>query len=57
MVAEQEKSVAEEDSKAERDKLIGDTIYAHYNELQSFADMLLKANNQGKDWNESSRSV
>jgi predicted ribosome quality control (RQC) complex YloA/Tae2 family protein len=52
MVADQEKSVAEEDRKAERDKIIGDTIYVHYNELQSFAELLLKANNQGKDWSD-----
>ena len=52
MVAEQEKSVAEEERKAERDKIIGDTIYAHFNELQAFADLLLKANAQGSDWND-----
>jgi len=51
MVTEQEKSIREDEAKAERDKLIGDTIYAHFNELQTFQDKLLKANQSGKDWN------
>ena len=50
MVAEQEKSIREDEAKAERDKVIGDTIYAHFNELQTFQDKLLKANRAGKDW-------
>ena len=51
VVAEQEKSINEDEAKAERDKLVGDTIYAHFNELQTFQEQLLKANNQGHDWN------
>lgn len=51
VVAEQEKSIHEDEVKAERDKLIGDTIYAHFNELQTFQDQVLKANMQGHDWN------
>ncbi len=51
VVAEQEKSINEDVAKSERDKLIGDTIYAHFNELQTFQEQLLKANQQGKDWN------
>jgi predicted ribosome quality control (RQC) complex YloA/Tae2 family protein len=50
MVAEQEKSISDEEKKAERDKIFGDTIYGHYNELQAFVDLLLKANMHGKDW-------
>ncbi len=50
MVAEQEKSINEDEAKTERDKLIGDTIYAHFNELQTFQEQLVKANNQGHDW-------
>jgi predicted ribosome quality control (RQC) complex YloA/Tae2 family protein len=50
MVAEQEKFIHEDEAKAERDKLIGDTIYAHFNELQTFQEQLLKANNQGHEW-------
>ena len=52
MVAEQEKSIREDEAKAERDKLVGDTIYAHFNELQTFQEQLLKANSQGHDWDE-----
>jgi predicted ribosome quality control (RQC) complex YloA/Tae2 family protein len=51
MVAEQEKSIHEDEAKAERDKLIGDTIYAHFNKLQTFQEQLLKANQQGHEWN------
>jgi predicted ribosome quality control (RQC) complex YloA/Tae2 family protein len=50
MVAEQEKSINEDEAKAERDKLIGNTIYAHFNELQAFQEQLIKANEQGHDW-------
>jgi predicted ribosome quality control (RQC) complex YloA/Tae2 family protein len=50
MVADQEKSVAEDEKKTARDKQIGDTIYAHFNELQTFQEQLLKANQQGYDW-------
>ena len=51
VVGEQEKSISEDDAKAERDKLIGDAIYAHFNELQTFQEQLLKANMKGHDWN------
>ncbi|MGD0203123.1 MAG: ribosome rescue protein RqcH [Candidatus Bathyarchaeia archaeon] len=51
VVAEQEKSIHEDEAKAERDKLIGDAIYAHFNELQTFQDKLLNTNMAGKDWN------
>ena len=51
VVTEQEKSIREDEAKAERDKLIGDAIYAHFNELQTFQENLLKANMQGHDWN------
>ncbi len=50
VVAEQEKSINEDEAKAERDKLIGDTIYSHFNELQTFQDKILNANRAGKDW-------
>jgi predicted ribosome quality control (RQC) complex YloA/Tae2 family protein len=50
VVVEQEESVQSDIEKSERDKLIGDTIYAHFQELQAFQDQLIKANQQGKDW-------
>ena len=50
MVDEQEKSIAEDDKRTERYKLTGDIIYAHFMELQTFQEQLLKANQQGYDW-------
>ena len=50
MVTDQEKSINEDEAKSERDKLIGDTIYAHFNELETFQAQLIKANQQGHDW-------
>ena len=51
MVAEQEKSVSEDEAKSERDRQVGNVIYAHFNELQTFQEQLQKANLQGHDWN------
>jgi predicted ribosome quality control (RQC) complex YloA/Tae2 family protein len=50
IVDEQEKSIAEDEKKTERYKLTGDTIYAHFMEFQTFQEQLLKANQQGYDW-------
>lgn len=50
IVDEQEKSIAEDEKRTERDKLIGDTIYAHFQELQKFQDQLLKAEQKGYEW-------
>ncbi|MDR0470136.1 MAG: NFACT RNA binding domain-containing protein, partial [Nitrososphaerota archaeon] len=50
VVTEQEKSIAEEEKKAEHVKQIGDVIYAHFNELQTFQEQILKASNQGYEW-------
>ena len=50
VVNEQEKSIAEEEKKAEHVKQIGDVIYVHFNELQTFQEQILKANNQGYEW-------
>jgi predicted ribosome quality control (RQC) complex YloA/Tae2 family protein len=51
VIADQEKSIGEEEKKTERDKAVGNTIYGHLNELQAFVESLLKANREGKDWN------
>ena len=50
IIAEQEKSIKEEENKADLDKTIGDTIYSHFSELQTFVDSLLEANRKGTDW-------
>ena len=51
MLAEQEKALAEAEDKAERDRLIGDTIYTNLSELQALMDKFLKAKKNGKEWN------
>jgi predicted ribosome quality control (RQC) complex YloA/Tae2 family protein len=51
IIADQEKSISEEEKKAERDKAIADTIYRHLGELQPFVELLLRANMEGKQWN------
>lgn len=50
VIADQEKSIGEEEKKTERDKNVGDAIYSHLNEFQFFTESLLKANMEGKDW-------
>jgi predicted ribosome quality control (RQC) complex YloA/Tae2 family protein len=50
IVEEQEKSIAEDERKSEKSKLIGDLIYTHFKELQTFLEQLLKANQQGFEW-------
>jgi predicted ribosome quality control (RQC) complex YloA/Tae2 family protein len=51
VITDQEKSISEEEKKIEGCKAIGDKIYEHLNELQTFTDTLLNANRQGKNWN------
>lgn len=50
MVADQEKALTEDESKMERDKTIGNAIYAHFNELEGFINKLVYANQHGADW-------
>jgi predicted ribosome quality control (RQC) complex YloA/Tae2 family protein len=52
MVADQEKSLAEEEAKSERDKLIGNTIYAHFGEFEDFLSRLVGANQRGVVWSD-----
>ncbi|NWF86424.1 fibronectin-binding domain-containing protein [Candidatus Bathyarchaeota archaeon] len=50
IIAEQEKTLVDAEAKAERDKCIGDLIYAHVGELQTLLDMFLNAKESGKSW-------
>jgi predicted ribosome quality control (RQC) complex YloA/Tae2 family protein len=50
MIAEQEQALHEAESKAERDKCVGDVIYAHSSELQALLDKVSAARSEGKDW-------
>jgi predicted ribosome quality control (RQC) complex YloA/Tae2 family protein len=52
VIAEQEQALREDEAKAERDRCIGDVIYAHSSELQSLLDRFTAAKREGKDWNE-----
>jgi predicted ribosome quality control (RQC) complex YloA/Tae2 family protein len=49
MTTEQEHALQEDMLKAERDKQIGDTIYAHFNELQTLLQTLTDTWNQKRD--------
>jgi predicted ribosome quality control (RQC) complex YloA/Tae2 family protein len=51
VIAEQEKALHEAEGKAERDRRIGDIIYAHSSELQDLLDKFSAAKREGKDWN------
>jgi len=50
IIAEQEKALREDEAKAERDKCIGDVIYAHSSEFQTLLDRFTAAKREGKDW-------
>jgi predicted ribosome quality control (RQC) complex YloA/Tae2 family protein len=51
IIAEQEKALREDEAKAERDKCIGDVIYARSSEFQTLLDRFTEAKREGKDWN------
>jgi predicted ribosome quality control (RQC) complex YloA/Tae2 family protein len=51
IIAEQEKALHEDEAKAERDKRIGDVIYAHSSEFQTLLNRFAAAKREGKDWN------
>jgi len=51
MIDEQGKLLTEGEAKAETDKRIGDTIYAHFDELQALFDKLLTLRQGGEDLN------
>jgi predicted ribosome quality control (RQC) complex YloA/Tae2 family protein len=50
VIAEQENALREDEAKAERDKCIGDVIYAHTAEFQAFLDRFAAAKREGRDW-------
>jgi predicted ribosome quality control (RQC) complex YloA/Tae2 family protein len=51
VISEQERALHEAEAKAERDKRIGDAIYAHSSELQALLDAFSNAKREGKEWN------
>jgi predicted ribosome quality control (RQC) complex YloA/Tae2 family protein len=50
IIAEQEQALREDDRKAERDRQIGDAVYAHSTEFQAFLGRFADAKRVGKDW-------
>jgi predicted ribosome quality control (RQC) complex YloA/Tae2 family protein len=50
VIAEQEQALREDEAKAERDRCIGDVIYAHSSEFQALLDRFTAAKREGKDW-------
>jgi predicted ribosome quality control (RQC) complex YloA/Tae2 family protein len=50
VIAEQEQSLREDEAKAERDRCIGDVIYAHSSEFQALLDRFTAAKREGKEW-------
>jgi predicted ribosome quality control (RQC) complex YloA/Tae2 family protein len=51
VIAEQEQALREAESNVERDRYIGDVIYAHSSELQALLDKFSTAKMAGNDWN------
>jgi predicted ribosome quality control (RQC) complex YloA/Tae2 family protein len=49
MIADQESALTEDDRKMERDKLVGDTTYANFGELQSLLEKFSAAWREGRD--------
>ncbi|UCF45313.1 MAG: NFACT family protein [Candidatus Bathyarchaeota archaeon] len=50
VIAGQEQALREDEAKAERNRCIGDFIYAHSSELQSLLNKFTEAKRVGKDW-------
>src|SRR3990172_3307685 len=50
VIAEQEKTIREAEEKAERDKHVGDAVYAHSSELQSLLTKFSDAKSKGREW-------
>jgi len=52
IIESQEKTLIDAEAKAERDRCVGDAIYAHIGELQVLLDRFLVGKKSGKKWNE-----
>lgn len=52
IIAEQEKTVVDAEAKAERNKHIGDLIYAYVGELQTLLNRFLNAKESDKNWSQ-----
>lgn len=52
IIAKQEQVLQEDESKAERNRQIGDAIYAHFTEFQAFLGRFADAKKEGRNWNQ-----
>ncbi len=50
ITVDQEKTLAEAEAKADKNRLIGDTIYAHMHNLQALLDKFSRGKQKGKNW-------
>ncbi|MDR0461465.1 MAG: NFACT family protein [Nitrososphaerota archaeon] len=50
MITDQEAALAGEEAKSERDKTVGNTIYAHFTEFETFLNKLVVTNQHGTEW-------
>jgi len=50
MIVDQEKALADEEAKSERDKTVGNTIYAHFAMFEGFLNKLVTANQHNVEW-------
>jgi predicted ribosome quality control (RQC) complex YloA/Tae2 family protein len=50
IIAQQEQALSADDRKAERDRQIGDAVYAHSTKIQAFLSRFVDAKREGKDW-------
>ncbi len=57
VIAEQEQSLKEAVERVEREKAIGDTIYAHSAEIQLILDAFSKAKEEGKEWSAVAKEI
>lgn len=51
ILAKQQKTLKELEGKIEKNKKIGDIIYAHFGELQLLVQKIMEEKNSGKSWN------
>jgi predicted ribosome quality control (RQC) complex YloA/Tae2 family protein len=52
VIESQEKTLVDAEAKAERDRRVGDVIYAHIGELQVLLNRFLMGKKNGKEWND-----
>jgi predicted ribosome quality control (RQC) complex YloA/Tae2 family protein len=57
IITDQEKTLVEGEADADKNRLIGDTIYAHSTQMQALLDKFSTAKQNGKDWNAATSEI